>query len=119
VSEKFDFPLLETPGNLRQFHGEMQNPPRVFMSTDTKSGRHSIFSLQCSVQSRNQSMMSAGLENALPIDVRREQGSYVEPARGIAARQQEFELRIESPRKRGNVIHFNLRCCGQTSFLVD
>jgi len=64
-------------------------------------------------------MIFGGFENALPIEVRCEQGSYIELARATAACQDEFKLRIESPRVRGDVSCCNLRCCGQTSFLVD
>lgn len=64
-------------------------------------------------------MLFGGFENALPIEVRREQGSYVALARAIADGQEEFELWIESPWVSGNAFHLNLRCCGQTSFLVD
>jgi len=64
-------------------------------------------------------MIFGGFENALPIEVRCEQGSYVELAGVTAACQNELRLRIKTPRVRGDVSCCNLRCCGQTSFLVD
>lgn len=64
-------------------------------------------------------MMFGGFENALPIEVRREQRSYVDLACVTAACQNEIKLRIKAPWMRRDALCFNLRCCGQTSFLVD
>jgi hypothetical protein len=67
----------------------------------------------------DQPMMFGGFENALPIEVRREQRSYVELACVTAACQNELKPRIKASQVRRDASRFNLRCCGQTSFLVD
>ena len=57
--------------------------------------------------------MFGGFENALPVELRREQGSNVGEMRTIAACQKEFEFRSEAERMPGGAWCSNLCCSGQ------